>query len=205
MSSKSKLGPRQQRFVDEYMVDLNATRAAIAAGYSKTSAAQAGWEVLRNPKVAVEVSRRQARLAERLSVSSENVISELAKIAFANVGDFYRINDEGQLSLDTDALADPTRTAALSQLDIIDRANGDRHIRLKLADKRAALADLDRHLNLAQQHKAALEAPSLESPEEVRHQALAVLHLLRRSKFIDSYGRPTEALREAYEAQIIEQ
>ena len=123
------LGARQQRFVDEYMVDLNATRAAIAAGYSKNTASQAGCEVLRNPKVAAEIGRRQSLMAERLSVSAENVISELAKLAFANVGDFYRVGADGQLEVDPDALADPSKSAALARWTLLKRPMVVRRLR----------------------------------------------------------------------------
>ncbi len=161
----SNLGARQQRFVEEYLVDLNATRAAIVAGYSKNTASQAGWEVLRNPKVSAEISRRQSLMSERLQVSADNVVSELAKLAFANMGDFYKVDEEGRLELDTRVLADPTKSAALAQIDITEKPCGDQSIKIRLADKRSALTDLGKHLGLfAEKAELAVTVEKVEPP-----------------------------------------
>lgn len=182
-TAMSNLRQRQQRFVDEYMVDLNATRAAIAAGYSKNTASQAGWEVLRNPKVAAEISRRQQALAERNEITAGRVIEELAKLAFSNLGDFYKVNEEGSLELDLEALADPKRAAAVAQIDITEKANGSRVTKIRLADKRAALVDLGRHLGLFESEApqaVPVDAPS-DNEVDTRHLALAVIALLREA------------------------
>ena len=188
-----QLGARQQRFVDEYMVDLNATRAAIAAGYSKKTAAQAGWEVLRNPKVAAEVSRRQQLLSQRLEVSAENVLSELAKIGFASLGDFYRVNGDGHLEVDPQALADPAKAAALSQIEIVENADGTQTIKIKLADKRAALNDLGRHLKLFEERPTVDVALTYQQEEpDVRQLAMATLALLSEAHY--EAGQPPSLL-----------
>ena len=177
------MGPRQQRFVDEYMVDLNATRSAIAAGFSKKAASQAGWDQLRKPKVAKEIGRRQSLLAERLSVSAENVISELAKLAFANVGDFYQVGEDGLLQVDASALADPAKSAALAQVDIVEKANGDQTIKIKLADKRAALTDLGKHLGLfSDKSELAVTVKKVE-PRTDRELALDMLALIGKARY----------------------
>jgi phage terminase small subunit len=69
---------RQQRFVQEYLVDLNATQAAIRAGYSQLTARQIGSENLAKPAIAEELARRQAVLAERTGITQETVIDGLA-------------------------------------------------------------------------------------------------------------------------------
>jgi phage terminase small subunit len=168
------------RFVDEYLVDCNATRAAIAAGYTKNTASQAGWEALRNPKVAAEISRRQKLLADRHEVTADNVISELAKIGFANLADFYTVDGGGRLTLDPVALADPTKVAAISSIEIVDGADGGQQVKIKLADKRSALNDLGKHLGLfAERHEVALTSARVEDEEpDSRHLAMAVLALL---------------------------
>lgn len=185
ISVETRLGPRQQRFVDEYLTDLNGTRAAIAAGYTKNTASQAAWEVLRNPKVAAEISRRQRLRAERLEVTGGNVVSELAKLGFANISDFYRVTKNGRLELDTAALADPVKAAAISQIEITEGADGKQVIKIKLADKRAALSDLGRFLGLSRDRaEVTIVAPlSEESPEDTRRLALAVLTLLSEAHY----------------------
>lgn len=77
--------PKQKRFVDEYMVDLNATAAAIRAGYSENSARISGSENLASPKVAAEIAKRQQKVAEDTDTSIERVIRKLSKIAFADI------------------------------------------------------------------------------------------------------------------------
>lgn len=190
-----KLRHRQQRFVEEYLVDLNATRAAIAAGYSRNTASQAGWEVLRNPKVAAEISRRQQALAERNEVSAERVVGELAKLAFSNLGDFYRINAEGSLEIDLDALVDPTKAAAVAQIDIVEKANGKKTTKIRLADKRAALVDLGRHLGLFENEAppAARVPLGSEGEADVRGLALAALALFREAS-VEAKNQPTQLL-----------
>lgn len=78
-----KLTPKQSRFIEEYMVDLNATQAAIRAGYSKKTAAAIGAENLTKPKIAAEIEKRQAAISEKLEITQETVAQELGKIAFA--------------------------------------------------------------------------------------------------------------------------
>ena len=186
MAVKSKLdsalGSRQQRFVDEYMIDLNATRAAIAAGYSKRTAAQAGWEVLRNPKVAEEIGHRQTVIAEELSVSAKRVIDELALIGFSNIADYHNIDEQGEIVLDIQALMDRRRAGAITQIEVLEYPNGKRKTKIKLADKRAALTDLGKHLGLFGDRSAvALEEAAITEEPSTRELALAALALLNEA------------------------
>ena len=76
--------PRQHRFVEEYLVDLNATQAARRAGYSAKSAAGRGSRLLRNPAVAAAIEKAQDQRAARTQVSADRVVTELAKVAFGD-------------------------------------------------------------------------------------------------------------------------
>jgi len=76
------LTPKQQRFADEYLIDLNATQAAIRAGYSPKSAEQQGSRLLSNAKVRAHIDQRMAELSRRTGVTQERIIRELARIAF---------------------------------------------------------------------------------------------------------------------------
>lgn len=78
------LTAKQARFVDEYLIDLNATQAAIRAGYSAGSAEVEGSRLLRNAKVAAEVSSRQAERAKRTEITQDRVLEELWAIATAD-------------------------------------------------------------------------------------------------------------------------
>lgn len=78
----AKLTPKQQRFADEYLIDLNATQAAIRAGYSPKSAEQQGSRLLSNAKVRAYIDERMAEHSKRTGVNQERIIRELARIAF---------------------------------------------------------------------------------------------------------------------------
>jgi len=78
------LNAKQQRFVEEYLVDLNATQAAIRAGYSKRTAEQQGSRLLSNVKVAKAVSKAQEALSERAGITQERVLKRFEQIAFAD-------------------------------------------------------------------------------------------------------------------------
>jgi phage terminase small subunit len=79
------LTPKQQTFVDEYLVDLNATQAAIRAGYSKKTARSQGERMLTNVDVAAAIQKGFQKRSERTQITAEKVLLELAVIAFADL------------------------------------------------------------------------------------------------------------------------
>lgn len=74
------LTAKQLRFVNEYMIDLNATQAAIRAKYSEKTAEQAASRLLRNVKVSTEIKKRTAKLTKKAEITHEWVIKQLKKI-----------------------------------------------------------------------------------------------------------------------------
>lgn len=74
------LNAKQQRFVDEYLVDLNATQAAIRAGYSKKTAGQIGDENLRKPEISAALQEAMDKRAQRTEITADYVLSNLAQI-----------------------------------------------------------------------------------------------------------------------------
>ena len=82
--SSGKLTPKQQRFVQEYQVDCNATQAAIRAGYSPKSASVQGSRLLANAKVQAEVERLSMRKDAELGLSNERILHKIAQIAFSD-------------------------------------------------------------------------------------------------------------------------
>lgn len=75
------LTPKQARFVEEYLIDLNATQAAIRAGYSAKTAYSIGEENLRKPEVAAAISAAQGQRSERVEITQDWVLSRLASVA----------------------------------------------------------------------------------------------------------------------------
>lgn len=86
-NSSGVLTEQQARFAAEYLVYLHGTRAAIAAGYSKKSAPSISSQLLKLPQVAAAIARGQVRKIERAEINADFALSELAKIARANLGD----------------------------------------------------------------------------------------------------------------------
>ena len=75
--------PKQRRLVNEYLIDLNAPQAAIRAGYSKKTAQQIGAENLSKPVIQAEIQKRQVKLQNKLEITQERVLQELAAIALS--------------------------------------------------------------------------------------------------------------------------
>jgi len=92
------LTPKQARFVDEYLVDLNGKQAAIRAGYASGSAEVTASKLLRNAKVKALVQVELEERQERTMITQDRVLEELQRLAFSNVSD-YVLTDEGQVKL----------------------------------------------------------------------------------------------------------
>jgi phage terminase small subunit len=83
--------PKQTRFVEEYLANgLNATKAAISAGYSKKTAASIGEENLRKPEISAAIKATTNKIMERLEVTAELVVQEIAKLAFFDPRKLYQ-------------------------------------------------------------------------------------------------------------------
>jgi phage terminase small subunit len=87
----AKLTARQNTFVSEYLIDLNATQAAIRAGYSKKTAVQTSSRLLTYVKIQQAVQEAMKNREQRTRITQDKVLTELAGIAFANATDFASI------------------------------------------------------------------------------------------------------------------
>lgn len=84
----AELTDKQQRFCEEYLVDLNATQAAIRAGYSENTAPEQGSRLLINVKVQNKIQELQQTRSERTKITADMVLQELGKVGFSNIQDF---------------------------------------------------------------------------------------------------------------------
>lgn len=147
-----KLTPKQARFVSEYLVDLNATQAAIRAGYSEKTADRAGPALLGKTWVAQAIESGKARLSKRTAATADRVIQELAAIAFHDSRRLYR--DDGTLK-EPHELDDET-AAVLAGLEVEQLFEGrgesrtlvGRLHKVKRWDKTKALELLARHFGM---------------------------------------------------------
>lgn len=149
-----KLTEKQKAFVREYLVDLNATQAAIRAGYSEKTARQAGHRMLTNVDIQQAIQSALQKREQKLEITQQSVVNELAKIGFANMADYMRVGPGGDPVLDFSKLT-RDQSAALSEVTVEDFTDGRgddardvRRVKFKLADKRAALVDIGRHLGM---------------------------------------------------------
>lgn len=162
------LTPKQQRFVEEYLVDLNATQAAIRAGYKANAARQAGCENLTKPDIAAAIEARRAKLTEAAEVNAERVMREVALIALADPRSVMTWGPKGVTLIDSKTL---TRDQAAIVAEVAQTKDG---IRLKTHSKLDALEKLIRHLGL-------------NAPEKVEHSgkiAVDDLSALERARLI---------------------
>lgn len=137
---------KQKRFCEEYLIDLNATQAAIRAGYSSDSAASIGSENMQKPDIRARIDKAMAERSKRTGVNADRVIRELARVAFINANDVIDI-DSATLKLD--ASEDDTAAIASIKVKTIPTADGEGMEReIKLADKLKALELLGKHLGM---------------------------------------------------------
>jgi phage terminase small subunit len=138
------LTPKRRAFIDEYLIDFNATRAAVRAGYGARSAHTIGSRLLKLPAVKAALDAAIAARAERTRVTADRVIAEYARLAFADMRRYAEWNADGiKLRPHTSLSADDA--AAVVELIPVGAAG---RARIKLHDKRPALDALARHLGL---------------------------------------------------------
>lgn len=159
----ARLTEKQKRFVEEYLVDLNATQAAIRAGYSAKTADRIGPELLGKTCVSAEIQRAIQARQQRTEITQDMVLRELAKVAFSNGSDFARVvsrtvptqtvDEDGNIRegvdrvqsvelVDTDDIA-PDKRAAIAGIK-----QGKFGIEVSSYDKVKALELLGKHLGM---------------------------------------------------------
>lgn len=90
----AKLSRKQQRFVDEYLIDLNATQAAIRAGYKQSEYTDTNAnKILENTRVKEAINKAMAERSKRTGINQDRVLQEIAKMAFVNISDVIDLNN----------------------------------------------------------------------------------------------------------------
>lgn len=142
----AKLTAKQQRFIDEYLIDLNATQAAIRAGYSPSTAKEQGCQNLTKLNIKDAIDRALAERSKRTGINQDIVLLELAKIALLNPVD---VIDMDGATLRGDANRNDTAAIASVKVKTIPTVNGDIVEReVKTYDKIKALELLGKHLGM---------------------------------------------------------
>lgn len=142
----AKLTMKQKRFVEEYLVDLNATQAAIRAGYSVQTANEQGSQNLAKLSIQSAIAIKMAERSRRTGINQDRVIMELAKIAFLNPTD---VIDMDEATVKGEANRDDTACIASVKVKIIPTEDGNITEReVKTYDKIKALELLGKHLGM---------------------------------------------------------
>lgn len=137
---------KQKRFVEEYLIDLNATQAAIRAGYSPDTAQQMGSENLSKPVIKNAIDKTIAERSRRIGINQDRVIQEIAKLAFLNPID---VIDMDEATIKGEANRDDTACIASVKVKVIPGEDGNITEReVKTYDKLKALELLGKHLGM---------------------------------------------------------
>ena len=146
----AKLTAKQKKFVEEYLIDLNATQAAIRAGYSPKNAGKIGHELLE--KTRNEIDRAIAERSRRTGINQDRVLRELAKIAFVNPGGVINFDEA---TVKGDAKEEDLAAIASVKIKNIPTEDGEITEReIKLCDKLKALDLLGKHLGIYDKHES---------------------------------------------------
>jgi phage terminase small subunit len=142
------LGPRQERFVEEYLIDLNAKQAATRAGYSPRTAEAQGSRLLSNAKVQSAITARMAERTKRTEVAADRALLEIARVGFSDLRRLF--HDDGRLKHPHEW--DDDTAASVASVEVATRSLGNGEVeyvrKIKLWDKGKALEQLWKHLCL---------------------------------------------------------
>lgn len=155
------LTAKQQRFVDEYLIDLNATQAAIRAGYSEKTARSISNENLTKPDIQSAIEKGMQARSGRVEITQDMVLRELAKIGFSDIRKVVRWGETQVRMVDGEddgpedmvpyhglALIDSTEIDDNTAGAIAEVSQGKEGLKVKLHDKKGALVDIGRHLGM---------------------------------------------------------
>ncbi len=133
---------KQKQFVEEYLIDLNATQAAIRAGYKPDSAYAVGSENLRKPEIKAAIDRAMAERSKRTGINQDRILMELARIGFAKITD---VVDRETGKIKNNASDDDL--ACIQSIKVKPGEFGTER-EAKLYDKKSALIELGKHLGM---------------------------------------------------------
>jgi phage terminase small subunit len=145
-----KLTHLQRRFCAEYVIDMNATQAAIRAGYSEKTAYSSGQRLLKSVEIQAGLAEWQRKMASDLEITPKRVLKEWAGIAFGNIDDFT--DDEGRIDLSKATRAQKATISEITTETYVEGHGEDaetvKRVKLKFHSKTQSLDALSKHLGL---------------------------------------------------------
>ena len=183
VSTDKNLTPRQRRFAEEYLVDLNATQAAIRAGYSPRTAEVQGSRLLSNANVQRATAAGMAARSKRTEVAADRALLEIARLGFSDLRRLF--HEDGRLKHPCEW--DDDTAASVASIEVVTRNLGDGVVeyvrKIKLWDKGKALEQLSKFLGLGSDQ----EGPS-EQPRALSH--LSDDELIERVQYLKARLEP---------------
>ena len=147
--------PRRERFCQEYVVDFNAVRASIRAGYSERSAYSISNKLMKRMDVQVRIEQLKFPIMNEIKLRREDVINELRRVGFSDVRKLF--NDSRGLT-DLDCLDDDT-AAAIESIEVVANTQRGEVVdythKIKMSNKLGALKELAKHFNIYEDHQKA--------------------------------------------------
>lgn len=142
----AKLTAKQEAFINEYLIDLNATQAAIRAGYSVNNADKIGSELLGKTRVSEAIAKAMAERSRRTGITADRVLTELAKLGFSNAADIINFDtaEINQSASDDDLACIQSVKVKSSYSD----TGGMTEREVRMYDKKAALELIGKHLGM---------------------------------------------------------
>ena len=137
-----KLEVKQKMFCQEYLLDLNATRAAARAGYSKKTVNVKGHQLLSKPHIQKHIQELMDKRSKETGIEANRVVAELAKLAFSDLTDIVKV-DGNVITLKSIDVLTPAQRASISEI-----SNTNAGLRVKMHSKIQALELLGKHLKL---------------------------------------------------------
>lgn len=151
----ARLTKKNEAFCDEYLIDLNATQAAIRAGYSVESAGSIGSELLQKPEIRARIDKAMAERSRRTGINADRVLRELARVAFV---DPSQVIDLNTAEVKPDAIKDDLAAIAGMKVKYVPHKDFDEdgepiieqaiEREVRLADKLKALELCGKHLGM---------------------------------------------------------
>jgi phage terminase small subunit len=176
-----KLTAKQEKFCNEYLIDLNATQAAIRAGYSPKTATVIGAQNLTKLNISEYIQEQRKKTAEKAEITRDKIVNEYAKLAFFDIRKVLTV--DGGLKDTTEW--DDDSAAAIAGLESYDEKEPDSGMvlgtvrKIKISDKRAALDSLCKVLGYNAPEKSEIKvdnAPFNDSQVE------KILHEIKRNR-----------------------
>jgi phage terminase small subunit len=143
---RGKLNDKQLSFCREYLVDLNATQAAIRAKYSQKTAYSIGFDLLKKPEVQKEIARLRDKELAKSEATPERTIQEIARVALSSMKNYVSFGPGGVTIKDSSELTDDQLACVAEVSENITENGGT--VKFKLHDKLRALDMLGKYHKL---------------------------------------------------------